>query len=58
MFGQQKAWLKWLHLGEHCYNTTHHMFIGMTPFQALYGYDAPCVVDLAFGDSKAPKAKD
>jgi hypothetical protein len=56
--GQQKAWVKWLHLGEHCYNTTYHMSIGMTPFRALYGYDAPSFVDLAFGDSRAPKAKD
>jgi hypothetical protein len=29
--GQHKAWVKWLHLGEHCYNTTHHMSIIMTP---------------------------
>eukprot|EP00253_Pinus_taeda_P017880 PITA_17880 len=25
--GQQRAWLKWLHLGEYCYNTSHHMSI-------------------------------
>jgi hypothetical protein len=51
-------WVKWLHLGEHCYNTTFHMSIGMTPFRALYGYDAPTFVDLVFGERKAPKAKD
>jgi hypothetical protein len=51
-------WVKWLHLGEDCYNTTFHMSIGMTPFQALYGYDAPTLVDLVFGESRAPKAKD
>jgi hypothetical protein len=34
------------------------MSIGMTPFQALYGYDAPTLVDLVFGESIAPKAKD
>jgi hypothetical protein len=54
---QQRAWIKWLHLGEHCYKTTYRMSIGMTPFQKLYGYDAPSFVDLAFGDSRAPKAK-
>eukprot|EP00253_Pinus_taeda_P031286 PITA_31286 len=27
--GQQRAWLKWLHLGEYCYNTSHHMSIGL-----------------------------
>ena len=43
--GQQRTWIKWLHLGEHCYNTTHHMTIGMTPFRALYGYDASTFAD-------------
>jgi hypothetical protein len=56
--GQQRKWIKWLHLGEYCYNITYHMSIGMTPFMALYNYDAPSFVDLAFGDSRAPKAKD
>ena len=55
---QQKAWVKWLHLGEHCYNTTYHMSIGMAPFRALYGYDAPSFADRAFGGSRAPLAKD
>jgi hypothetical protein len=56
--GQQRAWVRWLHLGEHCYNTTFHMSIDMTPFRALYGYDAPTLIDLVFRDSRAPKAKD
>ena len=56
--GQQRAWIRWLHLGEYCYNTTHHMSIGMSPFRALYGYDAPSFVEMAFGESRAPKAKD
>ena len=34
------------------------MSIGMIPFWELYGYDVPSFVDLEFGDSKAPKAKD
>jgi hypothetical protein len=55
---QQRTWVRWLHLGEHCYNTTFHMSIGMTPFRALYGYDAPILIDLVFGKSRAPKTKD
>jgi transposase InsO family protein len=43
--GQQKAWIKSFHLGEHFYNTTYHMSIRMTPFKALYGYDATTFVD-------------
>jgi hypothetical protein len=34
------------------------MSIGMTPFRTLYGYDAPTLIDLVFGESRAPKAKD
>jgi hypothetical protein len=33
--GQCRTWIKWLHIGEYCYNTTYHMFIGMNPFEAL-----------------------
>ena len=54
---QQKAWEKWLHLGEFCYNTTFHMSIGMSPFKELYGYDALNFVEMIFGDSISPKAK-
>jgi hypothetical protein len=34
------------------------MSIGMTPFQALYRYDAATLVDLVFGKRRDPKAKD
>jgi hypothetical protein len=56
--GQQKAWVKWLHLGEYCYNTTHHRSIGMTPFRALYGYDSLTFMEIVLGDNRAPMAKD
>jgi hypothetical protein len=56
--GQHKAWVRWLHLGEYCYNTTHHMSIGMTPFRALYSYDSLSFVEIAFGDSRAPMVQD
>lgn len=58
MSGHQKAWVRWLYLGEHCYNTTYHTSIGMTPFKALYGYDAPYFIDLAFDQSNVPKSRD
>jgi hypothetical protein len=51
--GQQKAWPKWLHLGEYC-NTTHHISIDMTPFRALYSYERLSFVEISFGDSRAP----
>jgi hypothetical protein len=55
--GQQRTWVRWLHLGEHCYNTTFHMSIGMTPFRALYGYDAPTLVDLVFRGEKSSQSQ-
>jgi hypothetical protein len=54
---QLRAWIKWLHLGEYCYNTTYHMSMGMSLLGQLNGYDAPSFIDLAFGKSMAPKAK-
>ena len=56
--GQQRTWIKWLHLGEYCYNTTYHMSIKMKLFKALYGYEALSFIDLAFRDSRALEAKD
>jgi hypothetical protein len=53
-----KAWVKWLHLGEYCYNTTYHMSIGMSPFRALYSYDPLTFVEIVFGDSRAPMVQD
>jgi hypothetical protein len=52
--GQHKAWTRWLHLGDYCYNTTQHMSIGMSPFRDLYSYDPLSFVEIAFGDSRAP----
>jgi hypothetical protein len=56
--GQQRTWVRWLHMGEYCYNTTYHMSIKMSPFRALYGYDAPSFMETVFGDSRVPGAKD
>lgn len=51
---QHKAWVRWLHMGEYCYNSTYHMSFKMSPFMALYGYEAPNFADLVFGDSRVP----
>jgi hypothetical protein len=45
-------------MGEHCYNTTYHMSIGMTPFRALYSYDPFSFEEIAFGDSRSPMVQD
>ena len=56
--GKHKAWVRWLHLGKYCYNTTQHMFIGMSPFIELYSYDPLSFVDISFGDIRAPMVQD
>ena len=56
--GQQRIWVRWLHMGEYCYNTTYHMSIRMSPFRVLYGYDAPSFVDTVFGDRRVLGSKD
>lgn len=50
--------MKWLQLSEYCFSTMYHMSIQMTPFMALYGYDAPSFLDLLFSNSRVPGARD
>ncbi|KAD2394245.1 hypothetical protein E3N88_41222 [Mikania micrantha] len=35
------TWVKWVALAEWWYNTTFHSSLGMTPFEALYGFPPP-----------------
>jgi hypothetical protein len=56
--GKQHTWVRWLHMGEYCYNTTYHMSIHISPFRDLYGYDTPSFVETVFGDIKVHGAKD
>jgi len=56
--GQQRARVKWFQLGGDFYNTTHHMFISMSPFKELYGYDSLTFMEIYFGDSRAPMDKE
>jgi hypothetical protein len=56
--GQHHTWVRWLHMGEYFYNTTYHMSIRMSPFRALYGYDAPSFMETVFGDNRVLGAKD
>ena len=38
---QPKQWFRWLSLAQWWYNSSHHSAVGMSPFQALYGYAPP-----------------
>lgn len=41
---QPKEWAKWLSWAEYCYNTSPHLSINMSPYQALYGRHPPSSV--------------
>lgn len=44
-------------MGESHYKTTYHISIGLNPFRALYGNDAPIFIDMALGDNMASMAR-
>lgn len=44
MVGERpSSWVEAIPWAEYWYNSAHHSAIGMTPFKALYGYEAPAV---------------
>jgi len=49
--GKTKAWVKWIYLGEYCYNTNHHLSIGMSPFKYLYSYVPLTFFEIVFGNN-------
>ncbi|GMI79982.1 hypothetical protein HRI_001667500 [Hibiscus trionum] len=40
-FMKPNTWAKWISQAERWYNTTYHTALGLTPFEALYGYKPP-----------------
>jgi hypothetical protein len=56
--GKHRTWVRWLHMGEYCYNMTYHMSIQMSPFQVLYGYNTPSFLETVFADSRALRSKE
>lgn len=44
-----RSWVRFLHLAEYWYNTSHHSTIGMSHFQAMYGRTPPSLVDFTDG---------
>jgi hypothetical protein len=45
-FQEPRKWLSWLPLAEFWYNTSFHMSLQLTPFQALYGFPPPLISEL------------
>ena len=55
---KQQQWIKWVHMEKWWYNTNYHSSIKMSPFKALYGYNAPSIKDQLDTNSKIPAARD
>uniref|UniRef100_A0A2N9G868 Reverse transcriptase domain-containing protein n=1 Tax=Fagus sylvatica TaxID=28930 RepID=A0A2N9G868_FAGSY len=45
-------WMHWLPLAEFWFNTNYHTSTKMTPFEALYGYEPPTILDYIPGTTK------
>jgi hypothetical protein len=46
VFLEPKKWLHWLPLAEWWYNTNYHTSLKCTPFEALYGYCPPMILEV------------
>lgn len=55
---EPKKWCAWLPLAEYWYNSTYHTAIKMSPFQALYGFPAPIIAELAIPGPEDEEAQD
>lgn len=38
--GHPKSWIEWLSWAEFWFNSSHNVYIGMSPFRAMYGREA------------------
>ncbi|MCO5562959.1 hypothetical protein L7F22_016595 [Adiantum nelumboides] len=54
---QPQKWIKFLHLVEFAYNSSHHRSLGMSPFKALYGQECLVPLRLANPTLHVPAAK-
>ena len=46
------TWFDWLHLAEFWFNTNYHTSTKLTPYEALYGFPPPKILDYIPGTTK------
>ena len=46
------SWVDWLPLAEFWFNTNFHTSTKLTPFEALFGYPSPRLLDYILGTTK------
>ncbi|MCH97248.1 hypothetical protein A2U01_0018241 [Trifolium medium] len=49
---QPKSWASWMAWAEYWYNSTYHVSIGKTPFEVVYGRQAPSIVRFLSNETK------
>jgi hypothetical protein len=49
---QPKSWSHWIPWAEYWYNTTYHISIGKTPFEVVYGRQAPSLLRFLSNETK------
>ncbi|XP_076921524.1 uncharacterized protein LOC143582964 [Bidens hawaiensis] len=52
VFERPNTWFSWLALAEWWYNTNYHLALGMTLFQAIYGFPPPLHIPYIPHDTK------
>lgn len=58
VFEHPTTWFSWLSLAEWWYNTNFHSSLGMTPFQALYGFPPPLHIPYIPHDTRVAAVDD
>ena len=52
MLFRSTEWAEWLYLAEFWFNTNYHTATKMTPYEALYGYSPPKLMDYVPGTTQ------
>jgi hypothetical protein len=58
VFQHPKKWHSYLSTAEWWYNTSFHTSLKTTPFQALYGFSPPLIIEGILPDTISQEAKD
>ncbi len=51
-------WVEWLPLAEYWFNTNYHTSTKLSPFEILYGYLPPKLVEFVTGLTRVPAVED
>ena len=55
---KSSLWVEWLPLAKYWFNTNYHAATKLSPFEALYGYNLPKLLDFVFGTTRVAVVED